>query len=154
MPTCPLSSPSHQSYCESVFVVTVMRSPTAKLRSPGCCPVNACMAVTTRAPPDAPSVNRIKRRDGGELMHESLLDSTLGNSQQLGHICTAPLPRYYQGTALWKSRFTVNLYRERKIHLSTEIMHLINKHLNWIYQQTYALLYVQFLLLNLHLNKF
>lgn len=60
MPTCPLSSPSHQSYCESVFVMTVMRSPTAKLRSPGCCPVNACMAVTTRVPPDASSVYRVK----------------------------------------------------------------------------------------------
>lgn len=37
IPTRPSSRcPSHQSYCESVLVMTVMRSPGAMLRSPGC----------------------------------------------------------------------------------------------------------------------
>lgn len=56
IPTRPLSSfPSHQSYWESVLVMTVIRSPGTKLRSPGCCPVNGWVAVTTREPVAPPT---------------------------------------------------------------------------------------------------
>lgn len=65
IPTRPSSScPSHQSYWESVLVMTVIRSPGTKLRSPGCCPVNGWVAVTTREPvappPDADEPSSIK----------------------------------------------------------------------------------------------
>ncbi|TNN35124.1 hypothetical protein EYF80_054717 [Liparis tanakae] len=46
MPTRPSAScPSHQSYSESVLVMTVMRSPAAKLRSPGCSPANSWLSA-------------------------------------------------------------------------------------------------------------
>ena len=47
MPVLPCKLPSHQSNCESVFVVILILSPALKLKSPGCCPSNGYSAVTT-----------------------------------------------------------------------------------------------------------